>query len=144
MSDTTTHGVPDLEAVRGRLYDLRLYGPEALYSLRPVVINIPAELHSLSTLIGKDVPGLIAAVERLQAQRDRLLALHKYDELLFGGVFICLHCTPNDCDDPDLNVVWPCPSLRAAGVDNNEGSAIILAHRAEIARQAAQEVASRG
>lgn len=141
MSDTA---IPDLDAVRGRLYDLRLYGPEGLYSLRPVAINIPAELHALSALIGKDVPGLIAAVERMQAQRARLLALHEYDQLLFGGVFICLHCTPDDCDDPDLNVVWPCPSLRAVGVTDEEGNAIILAHRAEIARQAAQEVASRG
>jgi hypothetical protein len=86
----------------------------------------------LSTAIG-----LRAEVETLRDQRDRLLALHEYDELIFGGVFICLHCTPDDCDDPDLNVVWPCPSLHAAGVTDDEGNAIILARRAEIARQAA-------
>jgi hypothetical protein len=81
---------------------------------------------------------LNAEVETLRAQRDRLLALHEYDELIFGG-YICTHCTPDDADDPDQNVYWPCPSLRAVGVIDDEGTAIILARRAEIARKAAQE-----
>ncbi|WP_049568723.1 hypothetical protein [Nonomuraea sp. SBT364] len=85
---------------------------------------------------------LLAEVEKLHAQRDRLLALHEYDELIFGG-FICVHCTPNDADDPDDNIAWPCPSLRAIGVDNDEGNAIILARRAAIARKAAQEAGAR-
>ncbi|MFI7449580.1 hypothetical protein ACIBQX_18935 [Nonomuraea sp. NPDC049714] len=81
---------------------------------------------------------LLAEVDRLHGQRDRLLALHEYDELIFGG-FICTHCTPDDTDDPDDNVYWPCPSLLAVGVDNDEGNTIIRARRAEIARKAAQE-----
>lgn len=77
-------------------------------------------------------------------ERAALLALHEYDELIFGG-FICTHCTPNweDGDDPDDNVAWPCPSLRAIGVTDEEAIAIIKAHRAEIEAKAAQEAGAR-
>lgn len=90
----------------------------------------------------QDVEDLLAEVRTLRAQRDRLIALHEYDELIFGG-FYCVHCTPDDADDPDDNVYWPCPSLRAVGVDNDEGNTIIRAHRDAIARQAAQEAGAR-
>lgn len=87
-------------------------------------------------------PALLAEVETLRAQRDRLLALHEYDEFIFGG-FYCVHCTAEDCDDPDDNVFWPCPSLRAVGVTDDEGNQIITARRAEIARKAALEAGAR-
>lgn len=76
--------------------------------------------------------------DRLRAQRDALIKLHEYDELIFGG-FICTHCTPDDCDDPDDNVYWPCPSLRAVDVTDEEAAALITARRAEIERKAAEQ-----
>lgn len=63
--------------------------------------------------------------------RAALLKLHEYDELIFGG-FICTHCTPEDCYDPDDNVAWPCPPLAAAGVTLHEGELIIRVRRLEI------------
>lgn len=69
-------------------------------------------------------------------QRDDLIKLHEYDELIFGG-FICTHCTPDDCDDPDDNVYWPCQPLRDAGVTDHEAVALIKAHRADIEHKAA-------
>lgn len=57
-----------------------------------------------------------------------LLALHKYDELIFGG-FICTHCTPDDADDADDNVGFPCPPLREAGMTNDMAVQVIKAHR---------------
>lgn len=87
----------------------------------------------------KSAEDLLTEVETLRAQRAALLALHNYDELIFGG-FICLHCTAEDCDDADDNVYWPCPSLRAVGVTDDEGRQIIMARRAEIARKAAEAV----
>ena len=73
-------------------------------------------------------------------QRDAVIKLHEYDELLFGG-FICLHCTPDDCDDPDDNVYYPCPPLRAVGVTNEEAVLIIKLGRAECERDHARESA---
>ncbi|MEV4179893.1 hypothetical protein AB0J28_00420 [Streptosporangium canum] len=67
--------------------------------------------------------------------RTELIKLHEYDELIFGG-FICLHCTPDDCDDPDDNVYWPCPPLRAAGVTDEEAIALITARRAAVEEKA--------
>lgn len=72
-------------------------------------------------------------------ERAALLALHEYDELIFGG-FICTHCTGNDDWDP---TAWPCPPLRAVGVTDEEAIAIIKAHRAEIEAKAAQEAGAR-
>lgn len=68
--------------------------------------------------------------------RAALIERHEYDELIFGG-FICTHCTADDCDDPDDNVYYPCPPLRAVGVTDDDAIATILARRAEIERQAA-------
>lgn len=83
-------------------------------------------------------------VERLRGQRAALITPHEYEELIFGG-FICLHCTPDDCDDPDDNVYWPCPSLRAVGVTDEEGVALITARRAEnAARHTSTQEADRG
>ena len=84
-----------------------------------------------------------AEAERAQLRnhRSELVKLHDWDELIFGG-FYCTHCTPDDADDPDDNVYWPCPSLRAAGVTDEEAIALITARRAAIeekARRAAAE-----
>ena len=68
---------------------------------------------------------------RQQQVKDALLKLHEYDELVFGG-FYCMHCTPDDADDPDQNVYWPCQRLREVGVTDVEAVAIISAHRAAI------------
>jgi hypothetical protein len=68
---------------------------------------------------------------RQQQVKDALLKLHEYDELIFGG-FYCMHCTPDDADDPDQNVYWPCPPLREVGVTDVEAVALISAHRAAI------------
>jgi hypothetical protein len=45
----------------------------------------------------------------------QLLGEHDWDELLFGG-FFCMKCTPEDSDDPDETVMWPCPPLLVAGL----------------------------
>lgn len=76
------------------------------------------------------------SADRLQEQRAELIKLHEYDELIFGG-FICLHCTPGNCDDPDDNVYWPCQPLREVGVTDHEAVALIKAQRAEIEHKAA-------
>jgi len=60
--------------------------------------------------------------------RAALLKLHDWDELIFGG-FYCLHCTPDDAFDPDDNVYWPCPTLREAGVTNDEARDLIQQER---------------
>ncbi|MGI5161439.1 hypothetical protein [Microbispora sp. CA-102843] len=83
-----------------------------------------------------------AELERLKEQRAALIALHEYDELIFGG-FICLHCTPDECDDPDDNVMWPCPSLRAVGMTDDEAIALIEARRAEIEKAARERAEAR-
>ncbi len=67
--------------------------------------------------------------------RDELIRMHQYDELVFGGL-ICVHCTPLHVEDPDLNVPWPCPPLRAAGVTDEEALEIIAARREAIAAAA--------
>jgi hypothetical protein len=135
----------DLTSIRGRAYDLRWLAPEqpdGYRHLREVTVSDPDALDALATIIGVDVPALAAAVEELRRQRAALIALHDWDELLFGG-FICLHCTPDDCDDPDDNVYWPCPSLRAIGVTDEEVVALIKARRADVERKAAQEAGAR-
>ncbi|MFI1194036.1 hypothetical protein ACH4T9_12375 [Micromonospora sp. NPDC020750] len=60
-----------------------------------------------------------------------LIKQHEYDELIFGG-FLCLTCTPEAAydEDPDLTVMWPCPTLRAAGMTDDEATAVITADRA--------------
>jgi len=82
-----------------------------------------------------DVPELVAEVERLSqaetewaAYRKALVELHEFDELVFGG-FICPRCTDSEDDDP---VPWPCDSLRAIGVTDDDARQIILAYRAAI------------
>ncbi|GAA2990354.1 hypothetical protein GCM10017559_07940 [Streptosporangium longisporum] len=80
---------------------------------------------------------------RLRHHRSELITLHEREELLFGG-FICLHCTPADADDPDDNVYWPCPSLRAVGMTDEEAIALITAHRAAIAEKARLEAGANG
>jgi hypothetical protein len=70
------------------------------------------------------------------SDRDALIKMHQYDELVFGG-FICVHCTPLHLEDPDLNVAWPCPPLREAGVTDEEAVELIKARRAAIKAAAA-------
>lgn len=60
--------VPDLDDIRIRLYDLRLYGPEALCNRTRVTIADADEVNALAALVGEDVPALIAAVEALIAR----------------------------------------------------------------------------
>jgi len=85
----------------------------------------------------------VQAVERLAA----LIAQHDWDEQIFGG-YLCLTCTPADCDDPDETVEWPCPPLREAGLTNEQATQIVRAHheqvqaRARAAREA--QAVSRG
>ncbi|MEU8040936.1 hypothetical protein [Streptosporangium sp. NPDC049078] len=81
---------------------------------------------------------LLAEVKQLRGYRAELISLHEREELIFGG-FICLHCTPDDADDPDDNVYWPCPSLRAVGVTDEEAIALITAHRAAIEEKARRD-----
>lgn len=70
-----------------------------------------------------------------------LIELHDWDELIFGG-FYCMHCTPDDADDPDDNVYWPCPTLRAAGMTDEQAIGLINAQRARIAAEAAEKHAA--
>jgi hypothetical protein len=79
----------------------------------------------------EDVPALLAELARVRAERDALVKLHDWDELIFGG-FYCTHCTPDDADEEDQNVYWPCPSLRTVGMTDEEANEIIRAHRAAI------------
>lgn len=60
-----------------------------------------------------------------------LLAVHEYDELIFGG-YICTHCTPDDADDPDDNIPFPCPTLRDAGMTDEMSAQVIKAHRQQV------------
>lgn len=108
-------------------------------------------------VVRRDVPALLAYVDELEEQGSKLtreadlrlraetsddardlLAAHDWDELIFGG-FICLTCTPDECDDPDDNVAWPCPPLRAAGVTLLHAEALIKLHRAEVDLKAARK-----
>ncbi|MGQ4513618.1 hypothetical protein [Streptomyces sp. DW26H14] len=68
---------------------------------------------------------------RQKAVKDALLKLHDWDELIFGG-FYCMHCTPDDADDVDQNIAWPCPPLQEVGVTYDEAARIIVAHRGAI------------
>jgi len=70
--------------------------------------------------------------------RTALINLHDWDELIFGG-FYCTHCTPDDTDDPDDNVMWPCPSLRAAGVTDEEAIKLIAARRAAVTEKSRRD-----
>jgi hypothetical protein len=70
--------------------------------------------------------------------RARLLKKHDWDELIFGG-FYCMECTPEDADDPDQNVYWPCPPLRAVGVTDEEAKEIIKTYRERIEAERARE-----
>lgn len=60
-----------------------------------------------------------------------LLAIHVYDELIFGG-FICTHCTPDDAVTEDDTIPFPCPPLRAAGMTNKMAEQVIKAHREQV------------
>lgn len=66
--------------------------------------------------------------------RAAMIRLHEWDELIFGG-YICLHCTPDDADDPDQNVAFPCPPLREAGITEEIAAKIITEHYAEQTRR---------
>ncbi|MFF9309998.1 hypothetical protein ACF1BS_03715 [Streptomyces sp. NPDC014748] len=68
------------------------------------------------------------------SDRTELFKLHDWDELLFGG-FYCLHCTPDDEDNFDEPIAWPCPPLREAGVTDDEARALIVAHREKVAAE---------
>lgn len=104
-----------------------------------------------------DVPALLAHADALEERGSKLtreldlrsrgqvsenardlLAQHDWDELIFGG-FICLACTPDDADDPDDNVSWPCKPLLDAGITLLHAEALIKLHRAEIELKAARE-----
>lgn len=63
--------------------------------------------------------------------RTELLKLHDWDELLFGG-FYCLHCTPEDEDNFDDPIAWPCQPLREAGVTDDDARALVEAHREKV------------
>jgi hypothetical protein len=80
-----------------------------------------------------DIPALLAEVKRLREQRAALIALHTGEELVPGGFYYCLHCTPDDGND---NIPWPCASLRAVGVTHDEARGLIQAHRTEIEQAA--------
>jgi hypothetical protein len=112
------------------LGDVCAEGPSRRFKM-----TIPADpTRDTDLIISRALEGaeqLLAEVEELRAQRAELVKLHEYDELIFGG-FYCTYCTPDDCDDPDDNVYWPCPSLRAAGVTDDEAIEIITARRAAI------------
>ncbi|BAL87339.1 hypothetical protein AMIS_21190 [Actinoplanes missouriensis 431] len=60
-----------------------------------------------------------------------LLALHDWDELIFGG-FICLHCTPDDAEFPEENVGWPCATLQEAGMTDEMAEQVIKNDRERI------------
>lgn len=60
-----------------------------------------------------------------------LVALHVYDELIFGG-FICTHCTPDDAVTEDDNIYFPCRPLREAGMTNDMAVQVIKAHREQV------------
>lgn len=79
--------------------------------------------------------------ERHRVAKDALLNLHEYDELIFGG-FYCTYCTPDDADDPDQNVYWPCPPLREIGVTEVDAIVLISGRRAMI--EARHRVAPKG
>lgn len=80
-----------------------------------------------------DVAGVLGIGEPPTLQE--LLERHDWDELILGG-FICLHCTPEGCDDPDDNVYWPCPPLRDAGMTDEKATAVVAAHYAAVSAKA--------
>lgn len=65
------------------------------------------------------------------SDRAELLKLHDWDELLFGG-FYCLRCTPDDEDNFDDPIAWPCQPLRDAGLTDDEAREIVVAHREKV------------
>jgi hypothetical protein len=76
------------------------------------------------------------------SERAELLKLHDWDELLFGG-FYCLHCTPDDADDFEDPIAWPCQPLREAGVTDEEARALIAEHREKVAAEHQAEKAAK-
>lgn len=105
--------------------------PTPYHALIALLENGGAESHTQAVIAVADFRQQVEREVRQQQVKYALLTLHEFDELIFGG-FYCMHCTPDDADDPDQNVYWPCPPLREAGVDDIEAVAIISAHRAAI------------
>ncbi|MGW0626498.1 hypothetical protein [Streptomyces sp. NPDC002758] len=105
--------------------------PTAYDTLMALLKNGGAESHTQAVIAVADFRQQVEREARQQQVKDALLKLHEWDELIFGG-FYCMHCTPDDADDPDQNVYWPCPPLREVGVTNAEAVALISAHRAAI------------
>lgn len=68
----------------------------------------------------------------------KLARKHAYDETIFGG-FYCTKCTPEGSDD---NVMWPCPALAEAGMDQALAAMFVSGFRDGIAVQAAQTAAA--
>lgn len=56
-----------------------------------------------------------------------LLKKHPHDQLIFGG-YICLTCTPEDADDPDQNVYWPCSALVEAGMTESMAGTYLIGY----------------
>lgn len=105
--------------------------PTAYTALMTLLENGGADDHRQAVIAVADFRQQVEREVRQQQVKDALLKLHEYDELIFGG-FYCMHCTPDDADDPDQNVYWPCPPLREVGVTDVEAVALISAHRAAI------------
>jgi hypothetical protein len=128
--------------------------PDALKGIRKAIQDIKLHDHNredwfcmnLTSWLGERSGWLVARLDEATAEVERLsqfvyewanyrkalIELHEFDELVFGG-FVCTRCsTPYD---PDL-VAWPCDSLRAIGVTDEDAREIILAHRASIERTA--------
>ena len=105
--------------------------PTAFDALMALLKNGGAESHRQAIVAVADFRQQVEREMRQRQVLDALLKLHEWDELIFGG-FYCMHCTPDDADDPDQNVYWPCPPLREVGVTDVEAVALITAHRSAI------------
>jgi hypothetical protein len=66
-----------------------------------------------------------------------LAAAHEWDELIFGG-YICLTCSPKEdapgYGEPESTVMWPCGTLRAEGMTDDEATEIVRVRYAAVNR----------